>query len=455
MKISAKWYLIGAFVFAFVFGLQANVAQAATINVDTTNDELNGNGNCSLREAVRAANTNTAVDNCIAGSTGADIINIPAGTYTLSIAGAGEDAALTGDLDITDTNGSLTIQGDSALTSIIDGGDIDRIFDVFGGVTLTINDLTITNGQVADDGGGIRNSESFLTINNSIISNNETTGTLPDGGGLYNDDNNSGNPPNGFLVVNNSAIINNITGDRGGGIYGIGIASNITINNSTISGNQSFDDGAGLSVSGSSSVLVIDNSTIANNTATDIDSQGGGMDEGTGSATIKNTIIANNSAPISPDCWADDTITVNYSLFEDTTNCTISGGNNQNGVDPNLAALAANGGGTPTHALLSPSNAIDNGDTVSGGTAAGGCLDSTASLVNVDQRGAARAQGTDKGDNGCDIGAFEYNAPLTPTAVSLKTLAASEKGTSNLLLLLTVVISLTAGGIIWRRRQLI
>jgi CSLREA domain-containing protein len=64
------------------------------IVVNTTDDELNGDGDCSLREAIQAANNDTAVDACPAGS-GGDTITIPAGTYTLSITGAGEDANAT------------------------------------------------------------------------------------------------------------------------------------------------------------------------------------------------------------------------------------------------------------------------------------------------------------------------------------------------------------------------
>ena len=56
-------------------------AQATNITVTTTSDELNGDGDCSLREAIVAANTNAAVDACPAG-TGADTITLPAGTFT-------------------------------------------------------------------------------------------------------------------------------------------------------------------------------------------------------------------------------------------------------------------------------------------------------------------------------------------------------------------------------------
>ena len=56
---------------------------------------------------------------------GADTITLAGSTYQLSIAGSGEDGAATGDLDITD---DLMIAG--ARSAVIDGGALDRIFDV-------------------------------------------------------------------------------------------------------------------------------------------------------------------------------------------------------------------------------------------------------------------------------------------------------------------------------------
>lgn len=69
-------------------------ALASTITVTTTTDDNTVNGNCTLREAVIAANTNTAVDACPAGS-GADTIILPSGTFTFTLAGAGENSAAT------------------------------------------------------------------------------------------------------------------------------------------------------------------------------------------------------------------------------------------------------------------------------------------------------------------------------------------------------------------------
>src|SRR3989338_6962424 len=59
-------------------------ALAANITITTINDELNADGDCSLREAIESANTDTAIDACLAGA-GTDTIILPAGTYVLSI----------------------------------------------------------------------------------------------------------------------------------------------------------------------------------------------------------------------------------------------------------------------------------------------------------------------------------------------------------------------------------
>ncbi len=125
-----------------VIGAPVLVAHAASITVDTTADAVDANsGNCagmtiadlpgadnvtSLREAICAAN----------GTAGPDVITFTdlAGSpdlYPLASAG-GEDAAATGDLDITE---DLTITGNGQTETIIQAGTdnangIDRVFHV-------------------------------------------------------------------------------------------------------------------------------------------------------------------------------------------------------------------------------------------------------------------------------------------------------------------------------------
>src|SRR5262245_25472102 len=96
----------------------------AVYDVTTVADVINPNdGMLSLREAVLAANTSLGVP---------DTIKLPAGTYTLTLTGASEDATATGDLDLWD---DVTIQGAGAGTTIVDGNATDRVFDVQAGTT--------------------------------------------------------------------------------------------------------------------------------------------------------------------------------------------------------------------------------------------------------------------------------------------------------------------------------
>ena len=97
-----------------------------------------------MREAIRAANQDAAVDACLAGS-GADAIVLAPGTYTLGLVGTGEDGAAVGALDIQD---NLTISGAGAASTIIDGNGRDRVFHTLGAISVTISSVTIRNGML-------------------------------------------------------------------------------------------------------------------------------------------------------------------------------------------------------------------------------------------------------------------------------------------------------------------
>ena len=65
----------------------------------------------------------------------------------MTIDGSGEDEAATGDLDITS---DLTINGAGSGKTIIDGNKgvvDDDVFHVLTGVSLTVRDTEITNGD--------------------------------------------------------------------------------------------------------------------------------------------------------------------------------------------------------------------------------------------------------------------------------------------------------------------
>jgi len=439
------------------------VAHAATINVNTTDDELNNDGDCSLREAIRAANTDAAVDACPAGC-GADTINLPAGTYNLTIAGAGEDAALTGDLDITQ---NLTINGAGAATTVIDGGGLDRVFHALSG-NVTFSNVTIRNGNVTGNGAGIEYgsvgfSGGTLTIQNATISGNTATAS---GGGanifsgcnsctinITNstfDGNSTGDDGGGFHVrsannvtvnITDSTFQNNTASDAGGALYLPLSSSTINITGSTFTGNTAGTGASGGAITGPNvNVWNITNSTFSGNTA---GASGGAIAAANGTYNLNNLTITNNTADVAPGGFAGNGggisasswVTVNvkntivagntdiggqapdcsgtlnsqgYNLIQNTAGCTIGGDptGNITGQNPNLGPLALNPPGTTaTHALLAGSPAIDTANPAVPGSGGNAC-------EATDQRGVARPQPTG-GD--CDIGAFELEqAPPAP-----------------------------------------
>jgi CSLREA domain-containing protein len=375
-------------------------AQAAgtSIQVTTTDDELNNDGDCSLREAVRAANLDAAVDGCSAGS-GMDTIVLGTGTYLLTIAGTGEDQALTGDLDLSD---SVTIIGASAGTTIIDGNAQDRIFHIVAEITVQFSNLTLRNGYAPVGGlyggGGILNgSEGALPgdilITNCVFSNNHATN---DAGGLQNDGDatlsnitfqgntatgrGGGIGNRGTIVLENMTFYQNTAGESGGGIY---THTSASLKNITFSDNDS-PDGGGIFNDG---ILTLLNSTFSgNNTAI----------SNFGQLQVKNTIFANSTA--GDNCLGKGSgvfSSLGHNL-DSGDSCLLDNYGDLVNTPPDLGPLADNEGPTLTHNLQEGSPAIDAGDNLD--------------CPSQDQRGAYRpADGDGNGTRTCDMGAVEYN----------------------------------------------
>jgi uncharacterized repeat protein (TIGR01451 family)/CSLREA domain-containing protein len=262
-------------------------AYAASITVNGTADTIANDGQCTLREAIMAANADTAVNECAAGS-GDDTIDLT------SIAGT---IHLTGPLPDIVSNVVFNGPGVSSLTVRRDTGGNYRIFAVYTGAIVTISGLTISNGLVNDYGGGIYN-EGTLTLTNSTVSNNDTNTSVASnghGGGIY-------NAITGTLTLNSSTVSNNTVINAahdgyGGGIYNAGT---LTLNNSTVSGNHTYGDhchGGGIHNEGT---LTLNNSTVdSNNASTDTAyGDGGGIHSvGNGSSvTSNNSTVSSNSS---------------------------------------------------------------------------------------------------------------------------------------------------------------
>ena len=299
----------------------------------------------------------------------------------------------------------------------IDATGNSRVIDIpAGGHALTLDSLTLRGGNVAGNGGGIRNSGGTLWITDSILTSNSVT---IDGGALYT----SGG---GAIAITDSTLSDNDAGGDGGGIFNSGSGSQLAMSGCTVSGNSANDKGGGVLSSsqanmaitnssfsgnmagtqggalwgGSNAVLTLRNSTVSGNSA----NSGGGLYFTSGSANLENTIVAGNAEPGSND-----------DIRKETATLTSTGGNliginnpvavefpvgspNGNGdfvgteagpLDPLLAALGDFAGPTQTMPPLPGSPAIE-GAVMLAGTPA------------TDQRGAPRPAGPLP-----DIGAVE------------------------------------------------
>jgi hypothetical protein len=126
------------------------------------------------------------------------------------------------------------------------------------------------------------------------------------------------------------------------------------------------------------------------------DVAGGGIENYSGRATLRNSIVANNFS--GGNCFPYGQMTSDgYNLSSDGT-CNFNGTGDLNNTDLKLGQLGNHGGPTQTIPLLSGSPAIDAGNQ-------GGCTDGKGHLLKTDQRGRPRPDKEDTG--GCDMGAYE------------------------------------------------
>src|SRR4051812_7164740 len=248
-------------------------------------------GRTSLRAAVMEANARA----------GADSINLPSGTYALTLTGAEENGGRTGDLDIT---GDLAVVGAGAATTVINAAGVsDRIFDVLRGGfptrVVSLQGLTLTGGKVvkvADnlgDYGGALRIDFFddVTVTNCVFTANAAPRTGPNliyglGGAI----NSAGN-----LTIVGSKFENNQASNSGGAIYVGGSGAQTIIRDSWFTGNSVQAGGGAIQ---NQALMTIDNSTFSGNqTSTSGSGSGGAIDNnGGGDLTITNSTFSGNTA---------------------------------------------------------------------------------------------------------------------------------------------------------------
>jgi hypothetical protein len=338
------------FVILFLFGLQA---QARIYVVTDTNDTTKVT---SLRGAIIEANRHGGNNTIILGQQRSHRF------YQLAISGGDEDAARTGDLDV--THGNLTIIGASSKVTIDATGLGDRVFEVFPRASLTLENLTITGGtspgngdsylESGESGGAVYNAGS-LTLENCIITGNASGGgnepmgngggtSGGDGGGIYN----SGTLKLVSCVVAGNAAGSGMDGASGGNGGGIKNDGTCLLTDCVISENHSGAGGApegnleGAGGGGGSGGGIYNSGTIVlNNCIVSTNASGQGVSGGDPSGTIRLPALGGWGGPggNGAGIYNDGQMRLTFS--------TVNGnscGNGGNGDDFSLGGNAGAGG---------------------------------------------------------------------------------------------------------------
>lgn len=372
--------------------------------VNTVADSVAGDGKCSLREAVQAADTDLAVEECPAGQAGHD-------TIVFDPALADQTIVLTSLLQL---QSALTLDGEGLNLTLSGEGQTPLLSLLSSDISL--KNLTLANGKLtaAVKGAAVKvtvgkeaiHLENLRFLNNTAQSNTDEGhgGALSVAGSasvtgvnLWFQGNRASRgggavwvEADGALTVDNSVFVDNETfqaTSEGGGAIEVLDGGHLTVRNSTFAGNH-VNGGPGGGIFAQGATLALHHNTFGDNTATLA---------GTAIATVGATTLdfTHNLLTASGGldaCVTDATTTLNAdgpNHVEDGT-CGAS----QSG-DPLLLAVTQNGA-TNHFEPQNGSLVID--------AATGTCL-------ATDQRGIARPQG-----NACDLGSIETsNTPGTPT----------------------------------------
>ncbi|MCB9851592.1 MAG: hypothetical protein H6819_00740 [Phycisphaerales bacterium] len=282
------------------------------------------------------------------GNIYADTINLAAGgTYTLT-AGYVNAGGASGLPSITS---AITINGNGALLQRDPAAASDfRMLRVSLSGNLTLNDLTIANGQSNGNGGGAFWVDGGqLTMSRCTLVNNSALNA--DGGAI--------SSKNGRLTLTNCTMSGNHADLNGGAVYCRDVGGRVTLSAVTVSDNSAGGAGGGLCLD-NNSTLNISDSILANSANGDCAMLSGVLND------LGHNLVEDGSCLADPTSFA---------------------------ADPMLGPLQDNGGSTLTHALPANSPAVD-------------AIPVPDCAAATDQRGHARPRGA-----GCDIGAFEADPP--------------------------------------------
>jgi hypothetical protein len=368
---------------------------------------------CTLVDAITAANTGKPQGQCPAGSGGAIIALPESATVTLGSVAEGQSATPVIRTPITIRGRGAIVERDSALGCA--GADPFRLFEVEDGGFLFLQDLHVRNGCVPRAaGGGILATGGAVRLEEVRIAD----GRAADGGGVA-------LAGTASLVAVDTVFESNVASGLGGGLAALDPPIWVALDRTTLAHNSATSGGGvGLVSDAALELLQV---TLSANVAT---TRGGAVaiDGVAGKVSLSFSTIAGNSAPAgSALSWESESVEIHDSLVGDGSegeSCSsISGTLVASGwnlaTDASCSALAGGaigevgtlglgplsdqGGLVATHLPLASSPALD---------AAPACTSSNGRLLPSDARGYPRPTDDDSdGEARCELGAVE-RSPL-------------------------------------------
>ena len=352
-----------------------------TVNGTTTLTGVTVSGNSASGDGGGVANlsgTTTLINGSVSGNSGGDgggLANV-SGTTTLTNVGVSGNSATVGG-GVYSANGTTTLTHSTVSGNSASGGG-GGVFNVSSTTTLLYSNV---NGNFAASGGGIGTyAYGTTTLSDCTVSGNTASGN---GGGLNTE-------YNATSTLTNCTVSGNTASGNGGGLNTEQNATS-ALTNCTVSGNTASGNGGGLynTIIGQT---VLSSVTVSGNSA----ESGGGIGNGTGSVTIGNTIVGDNTSTASAPDVVGTFASLGNNLISVTDGSSGWIGSDLTGtmslpLNPLLSPLGNYGGPTDTLAELPGSPAIDAGNNAL-----------IPAGITTDQRGLIRiVNGT------VDIGAFE------------------------------------------------
>ncbi len=358
-----------------------------------------------------------------------------------------QDVTFTGNAVRTEYGGAIysagTVTGDSVVfTDNRTNYDLDTAASVsstgqdrrggaiyLGGAeaSFTGSNVIIADNHSYGRGGGVYVDDGLLHLTNFILRGNSTDSDGNEGrgrGGAISTAN------RGTIVLVNGEVSGNTSDGHGGAIWGETDGSSLTATNVTFSGNRAGinGNGGGAFVNDrdggaiyftNASTVNLNHVTVSDNGAT---RNGGGIQRGSSTITIENSIVFGNHRDIDNTNRDGDTngniVLAGENLLGVRQGGTLSGDTDGRiVVDPDLGALSENGGPATLNALAAAAGIAGMQSHLPASTG-GAANAATNSVIAADQRGTTRIAGDDPAR---DLGAIEVNhlgagfAPNTAT----------------------------------------